>query len=104
MLDTCGRRSFSKASRRREASSFNKPRMSSSAISPLDHNRQIECFIPYGETFRLVRKLESQEAKGRNFMDPKFAAMFVLFAIGFVVFPTLVLRYRRLRTCGTRKR
>jgi hypothetical protein len=29
-------------------------------------------------------------------MDPKFAAMFVLFAIAFVVFPTLVLRYRRL--------
>jgi hypothetical protein len=29
-------------------------------------------------------------------MDPKFAAMFILFAIGFAVFPTLVLRYRRL--------
>jgi hypothetical protein len=29
-------------------------------------------------------------------MDPKFAMMFALFAIAFVVFPTLVLRYRRL--------
>ena len=29
-------------------------------------------------------------------MDPRFAAMFLLFAIGFVVFPVLVIRYRRL--------